>query len=178
LDYQTTFTIRIYEGEDREIKNNRFLGAFELKGIPPAPKGVAQIGVWFSIDCDCGVTVGAVVNGVHSKETFSTAVLPERSKAAADAPTSTLPEDAIEAGDKKLHVGARVVIHDLISRPGANLQTGVCMEFDKECNRWVVQWSPKADKLKVQLMKLSPKNLTLVKFWKGACATETRGKPY
>ena len=77
-----------------------------------------------------------------------------------------------------MRVGLERIGHGLISRPGANLQTGVCMEFDEECNRWVVQWSPTADKLKVQLMKLSPKNLTLVKFWKGACATETRGKPY
>ena len=52
------------------------------------------------------------------------------------------------------------------------------MEFDEESKRWVVQWSPKADKLKVQLMKLAPKNLTLAKFWKCACATEARGKPY
>jgi hypothetical protein len=62
--------------------------------------------------------------------------------------------------------------------PDANLQTDVCMKFDEESKRWVVQWSPKADTLKVQLMKVAPENLTLAKFWKGACAAETRDKPH
>ena len=52
------------------------------------------------------------------------------------------------------------------------------MTFDEESKRWVVQWSPKADTLKVQLMKVAPENLTLPKFWKGACAAETRDKPH
>jgi molecular chaperone DnaK len=51
-DNQTAVTVKVYQGES-EIANsagNRLLGQFDLTGIRPAPRGVPQIEVTFSID--------------------------------------------------------------------------------------------------------------------------------
>lgn len=49
-DYQTAMTIEIFEGERTQTKDNNLLGAFDLNGIPPAPRGIAKIDVTFDID--------------------------------------------------------------------------------------------------------------------------------
>lgn len=38
-DNQTTVSIRVFEGERPQTKDNNLLGAFDLSGIPPAPRG-------------------------------------------------------------------------------------------------------------------------------------------
>lgn len=49
-DQQTTVSIKVYEGERSLTKDCHGLGKFDLSGIPPAPRGVAQIEVTFEID--------------------------------------------------------------------------------------------------------------------------------
>jgi molecular chaperone DnaK len=49
-DNQTSVTIRIFQGERKIAESNKFLGAFDLTGIAPAPKGVPQIVVTFELD--------------------------------------------------------------------------------------------------------------------------------
>jgi molecular chaperone DnaK len=51
-DFQTTVTVHIYQGERPLVADNVSLGAFNLTGIPPAPRGVPQIEVTFDIDAD------------------------------------------------------------------------------------------------------------------------------
>ena len=41
---------QIFEGEDELVKNNRRLGRFKLKNLPPRSKGLVKIDVTFSID--------------------------------------------------------------------------------------------------------------------------------
>ncbi|XP_048623001.1 heat shock 70 kDa protein BIP3-like [Brassica napus] len=51
-DQQTTVSIKVYEGERSLTKDNRELGKFDLTGILPAPRGVAQIEVTFEVDAN------------------------------------------------------------------------------------------------------------------------------
>jgi molecular chaperone DnaK len=58
-DNQPAVTINVLQGERAMAKDNISLGTFHLTGIPPAPRGVPQIEVKFSIDADGIVHVTA-----------------------------------------------------------------------------------------------------------------------
>lgn len=58
-DYQNAMTIEIFEGERALTKDNNLLGYFDLKGIPPAPRGVAKIDVTFNVNIDGILSVTA-----------------------------------------------------------------------------------------------------------------------
>jgi molecular chaperone DnaK len=51
-DYQTQVEIHVVQGERKMAADNKSLGKFVLSGLPPAPRGVPQIDVTFSIDAD------------------------------------------------------------------------------------------------------------------------------
>jgi len=59
-DNQTSITIKVYEGERPLIRDNRYLGEFELTDIPPAPHGVPDIKESISIDENGILNVSAV----------------------------------------------------------------------------------------------------------------------
>ncbi len=65
---QPAVTINVLQGERAMAKDNITLGQFHLTGIPPAPRGVPQIEVTFSIDADGIVNVKAKDLGTR-KET-------------------------------------------------------------------------------------------------------------
>lgn len=46
-DFQTEVMIKVYQGEDREVKNNYFLNEFLLEGLRPAPIGEEEVQVTF-----------------------------------------------------------------------------------------------------------------------------------
>ena len=58
-DNQTSVEIKVYQGERAMARDNRFLHAFQLTGIPPAPRGVPQIEVSFDIDANGILNVSA-----------------------------------------------------------------------------------------------------------------------
>lgn len=72
-DNQTSVLIKVYEGERPMTKDNNLLGTFELKGIPPAPRGVPQINVCFDIDANGILNVSAEdkTAGVKNKITIT-----------------------------------------------------------------------------------------------------------
>lgn len=51
-DNQTQVSIRVFQGEREMANDNKFLGQFELVGIPPSPRGVPQVEVTFDIDAN------------------------------------------------------------------------------------------------------------------------------
>ncbi|MFP4052476.1 MAG: molecular chaperone DnaK [Phycisphaerae bacterium] len=58
-DNQTEVTIHVLQGEREFARDNRTLGRFNLTGIPPAPRGVPQVEVTFSIDANGILNVSA-----------------------------------------------------------------------------------------------------------------------
>jgi molecular chaperone DnaK len=58
-DNQTSVHIRVLQGERTRALDNKVLGTFELTGIDPAPRGIPQIEVKFSIDSNGIVSVSA-----------------------------------------------------------------------------------------------------------------------
>jgi len=58
-DGQTTVEVHVLQGERDIASHNKSLGSFELSNIPPAPRGVPQIEVTFSIDANGIVNVVA-----------------------------------------------------------------------------------------------------------------------
>ncbi|HYH10158.1 MAG TPA: molecular chaperone DnaK [Thermoanaerobaculia bacterium] len=58
-DNQSKVTVHVLQGEREFARENNSLGKFDLVGIPPAPRGVPQIEVTFSIDSNGIVNVTA-----------------------------------------------------------------------------------------------------------------------
>jgi len=67
-DQQTTVTIQVFEGERAMTKDNHQLGQFDLKNIPPAPRGTPQIDVTFEIDVNGILNVAAEDKSTGNKE--------------------------------------------------------------------------------------------------------------
>ena len=58
-DNQSKVTVHVLQGEREFARENKSLGKFDLVGIPPAPRGVPQIEVTFSLDSNGIVSVTA-----------------------------------------------------------------------------------------------------------------------
>ena len=65
---QPAVSIRVFQGERQMATDNKFLGNFELTGIPPAPRGTPQIEVTFDIDANGIVHVSAKDKGTGKEQ--------------------------------------------------------------------------------------------------------------
>ncbi|MGE3108787.1 MAG: molecular chaperone DnaK [Phycisphaerales bacterium] len=66
-DNQPSVQIHVLQGEREFARDNRTLGQFELAGIAPAPRGMPQIEVEFSIDANGILTVTATDKATSKK---------------------------------------------------------------------------------------------------------------
>jgi molecular chaperone DnaK len=58
-DNQTAVDVYVFQGERKMARDNKMIGNFRLDGIPPAPRGMPQVEVTFSIDANGILSVGA-----------------------------------------------------------------------------------------------------------------------
>ncbi len=68
-DNQTCVAIHVLQGERELAAHNKSLARFELPGIPPAPRGVPQIEVTFSVDANGILSVNARDLGTKKEQT-------------------------------------------------------------------------------------------------------------
>ena len=59
VDGQINLKVAVYQGERDQIADNRKLGEFILKGIPPMPAGLPKLEIIFAINADGILTVSA-----------------------------------------------------------------------------------------------------------------------
>jgi molecular chaperone DnaK len=69
-DNQTAVTVRVFQGEREMAADNKFLGQFDLIGIPPTPRGRPQIEVTFDIDANGIVNVSAKDKATGKEQTI------------------------------------------------------------------------------------------------------------
>jgi len=67
---QTQVGIKVFQGERDMAADNKFLGHFDLVGIPPAPRGRPQIEVSFDIDANGILQVSAKDKGTNKDQTM------------------------------------------------------------------------------------------------------------
>lgn len=92
-DNQSTVSIHVLQGERELAAHNKGLARFELTNIPPAPRGVPQIEVTFSVDAN-GIL------GVHARDLAT-----KQEQAVVIAASSGLTDREIEEiiGDARMH---------------------------------------------------------------------------
>merc|ERR1712217_687992 len=67
---QTQVGIKVFQGERDMAADNKFLGHFDLVGVPPAPRGRPQIEVSFDIDANGILNVSAKDKGTGKDQSM------------------------------------------------------------------------------------------------------------
>jgi molecular chaperone DnaK len=70
IDNQLSVEIHILQGERKMAQDNRSIGRFILDGIPPAQRGIPQIEVYFDIDSNGILSVGAKDKGTNKEQSI------------------------------------------------------------------------------------------------------------
>jgi len=70
-DNQPAVDINVLQGERELARDNRSLGQFKLDGIPPSPRGVAQVEVTFDIDANGILKVSAKDQATNKEQTVT-----------------------------------------------------------------------------------------------------------
>src|SRR5580765_4330669 len=113
-DNQTAVTVKVFQGERKMAADNRLLGQFNLDGIPPAPRGLPQIQVTFSIDVNGILNVSAKDLGTGKEQTVKI----EQSSGLSEAQIEQMRKDAEAHADedqrKRKLAEARNHAHSLI----------------------------------------------------------------
>jgi molecular chaperone DnaK len=119
-DGQTAVDIHVLQGEREFAKDNRTLGRFRLDGIPPAPRGVPQIEVTFSIDANGILNVSAKDLGTGKHQSVKIESSSGLSEAEVERMRRDAESHAAEDKQRRALVDAR------------NAADGACYEVEKQ----------------------------------------------
>lgn len=100
-DNQPAVSIHVLQGEREMAKDNRTMARFDLVGIPPAPRGVAQIEVAFDIDANGIVHVSAKDLGTGREQKIEIKVSSGLSRDDIDRMVGDAETHAMEDAEKK-----------------------------------------------------------------------------
>ncbi|CDS01540.1 probable SSB2-heat shock protein of HSP70 family, cytosolic [Sporisorium scitamineum] len=142
-DNQTQVTFPVYEGERTQCKDNRLLGEFELTGIPPQPRGQAELLTTFEIDANGLLKVSAQekITGRKANITITNSVgrlsSNEIEQMIKDAETfSKADKDFTAKHDAKNDLEAYVhSVEETISSPAANLKRPAKIQIEQELTK-------------------------------------------
>jgi molecular chaperone DnaK len=121
-DNQPSVEVRIYQGERPLAKDNKFLGNFQLDGIPPAPRGVPQIEVTFDIDANGIMNVKATDKATNKAQHITITGHSGLSKEEIEKMKKEAEMHADEDKKKKESVEARVNAESLVSQTERTLK--------------------------------------------------------
>jgi len=107
-------TVHVLQGERQMAADNKTLGRFELTGIPPGPRGQAQIEVTFDIDANGIVNVSATDKATGKAQSIRITASSGLTQAEIDRAVNDAERNASEDADKRTLVDARNTADALI----------------------------------------------------------------
>ncbi|MCC6405178.1 MAG: molecular chaperone DnaK [Candidatus Yanofskybacteria bacterium] len=113
-DNQPSVQIRVAQGERPMFGDNKYLGEFNLDGIPPAPRGVPQIEVTFDIDANGILHVKAKDKGTGKEHSIRIEGSGGLSKEEKERMVREAQEHAAEDAKKKEEVDAKNAAETLV----------------------------------------------------------------
>ncbi|MBM3846012.1 MAG: molecular chaperone DnaK [Verrucomicrobia bacterium] len=105
-DSQPSVEIHVLQGERQMSRNNKSVGKFQLRDIPPAPRGVPQIEVTFDIDANGILSVNAKDLGTGKEQKITITASSGLSKDEVERMRKDAEKNADE--DKKLRENAEL----------------------------------------------------------------------
>ncbi len=113
-DNQPSVQIRVAQGERPMFNDNKYLGEFNLDGIPPAPRGVPQIEVTFDIDANGILHVKAKDKGTGKEHSIRIEGSGGLSKEEKERMVREAQEHSAEDAKKKEEVDAKNAAETLV----------------------------------------------------------------
>ncbi|MBU1535221.1 Hsp70 family protein [Myxococcota bacterium] len=65
-DNQPDLTLKLYRGNGDTVPDGTFLGDFRVAPVPPAPRGIPQIEITFSVANSCIELSAKLLNSTHT----------------------------------------------------------------------------------------------------------------